>query len=65
MEQDKIVLNVPSLFVCQTIAQKFNVYLDKAMQHTSVNLLEIRAHNAQGHLLRIETIKHFLQEKGE
>ncbi len=65
MEQDKIVLNVPSLFACKTIAQKFNVPLGNALKKTSVNLLEMRACNAQGHLLAVETLQCFLQGQGE
>jgi hypothetical protein len=65
MEQDKIVINAPSLFSCKTIAQKFNVPLGNALKKTTVNLLEIRAFNAQGHLLAVETLQCFRQGQGE
>lgn len=55
-EQDKLVLKTPSVFAGKTIVAKFITILREGLDSDSLNLLEIRACNAQGHVLWAEPV---------
>jgi hypothetical protein len=56
LEQDKLVLKTSSVFAGKTIATKFITVLREALDSDDVNFLEIRACNAQGHVLWAESV---------